>query len=59
MLTQDMYQARQAELAVSARKIDQRIEWHQLSRIHRLESAVRAARVRFPWNNPGITAKAN
>lgn len=59
MLINEMYDARQRELAVSARKIDQRIEWHHISRVQRLETALRAAQVHLPWNNPGITAKAN
>ena len=59
MLIPEMYNARRVELAVAARRIDQRIEWHQISRIERLESALRAAQVHLPWNNPGITAKAN
>ncbi len=59
MLLPELFQAHQAELAVSARTIDQRIEWHQVSRVEKLEAALRAARVHLPWNNPGITAKAN
>ena len=58
MLYQDIFNARQAEVRAAGRTIDQRIAWDHISRIERLESALRAAKVRLPWNNPGITAKA-
>jgi len=58
MLYQDIFNARQAEVRAAGRTIDQRIAWDQISRVERLESALRAAKVRLPWNNPGITLKA-
>ena len=59
MLYKELFNARQAELRATSRTVDQRIAWDQISRIERLESALRAAKAHLPWNNPGITAKAH
>ena len=58
MLYQDMFNARQAEVLANSQTIDQRIAWDQISRVERLEAALRAAKIRLPWNNPGMTVKA-
>lgn len=59
MTLQEMANARQNELAAASLTIQHRIEWAQISRIERLESALRAAKTHLPWNNPNITAKAS
>ena len=45
-MLEEMMNARQAEMRVAARAIYQRMEYHQLSRIERLERALRSARDR-------------
>ena len=45
-MLQEMMNAYQAEMRVAARSISQRMEYHQVSRIERLERALRSARDR-------------
>jgi hypothetical protein len=59
MLYQDLFNARQSEVHAAGRTIEQRMAWDQISRIERLESALRAAKVHLPWNNSGIAVKAH
>ena len=59
MLYQDLFNARQSEVHAAGRTIEQRMAWDQISRIERLESALRAAKVHLPWNNSGMTAQAH
>lgn len=59
MIFEEMSNARQRELDAAAQTISHRIEWERVSRIERLETALRAARKRLPWHNPSISAKAS
>lgn len=58
MILQEMSNVRQRELAAAAQTISHRVEWDRVSRVERLETALRAAKNRLPWNNPPISAKA-
>lgn len=46
-MLQEMMNAHEAEMRVAARAITQRMEYHQFSRIERLERALRSARGRL------------
>jgi hypothetical protein len=58
-VTQELATASKAERTALSRTLDQRMEWAEVSRIERLESALRVARGRLRWNNSGITAKVS
>jgi hypothetical protein len=47
-----------ADLRVHERQINQRMQWAQIARIEKLESALRAARGRLHLN-PNFSLKAN
>ena len=51
--------ARQDELATQSRRIEQRMEWEQLSTIARLERALKAARSRVYGSEPQVRAGAH
>jgi hypothetical protein len=54
-MLQELMDVRIAELAIAERQINQRMEFAQLSRIDRLESALRSARGRlslFGYSTP-------
>ena len=46
-MLEEMLNARRMELRVQARDIHHRMEWHELSRIDKLERALKAARGRL------------
>jgi hypothetical protein len=50
--------ARMVDLQVHERQISQRMQWAQLARIEKLESALRTARVRLHLS-PNFSLKAN
>lgn len=58
-MLEDIVRARQDELATLSRTINQRMEWDQLSKIARLESALKAARSRIYAGEPKVRAGAH
>jgi hypothetical protein len=56
---EEMFNARKIEIAAADRTLRQRMEWHEGSRIERLENALRVARVRVNWPGSPVQAKAN
>ena len=48
-MLESMYEARKTELHIAERKIEQRMEFDRISKVERLESALRSARAHLPW----------
>ena len=48
-MLESMYEARSKEVKAAARMIDQRMEFARISRVERLENALRTARAHLPW----------
>ena len=56
-MLEEIINARQTELRLSARRIEHRMEWEQIFKIERLERALRLARVRLRMP-PSLSAQA-
>jgi len=54
----ELINARQTELQIAGRQIERRMEWDQLSRIDRLERALKAARGKMQFL-PTFSARTN
>lgn len=59
MYEQMFSEARRNETTATDRTLRQRETWHEISRVQRLESALRTARVRLSWPAGNAQAKAS
>ena len=59
MVYQEELNANKAAIAAISLRLEQRMEWAQISKVERLERALVAARGMLRWNNSGTTAKAH
>ena len=56
-MLEEIVKVRQTELLRSARTIERRMEWEQISRVERLERALKLARGRLR-NQPALSPQA-
>jgi hypothetical protein len=59
MYEQMFSEARIAETQVAERTLLQRMEWHEISRMDRLENALSTVRARLSWPIAGARVKAS